>query len=39
MNLVKLIIKLAELCNLLHDLFPHEERRVKHGVILAVEDS
>lgn len=36
--LVKLFIKLAELGNFLHDLLPHEERCVEHGVVLAVED-
>lgn len=37
-HLVQLFIKLAELGDFLHDLFPHEEWRVKHGVLLAVED-
>lgn len=36
--LVKLFIKLAQLGDLLHDLLPHEERRVEHGVLLAIED-
>ena len=37
-HLVKLLVKLAELGDFLHDLFPHEEGRVQHGVLLAVED-
>lgn len=36
--LVKLFIKLAELGDFLHDLLPHEERSVEHGVFLVVED-
>lgn len=36
--LVKLVIKLAELGHLLHNLFPHKERRVEEVVAPAVED-
>lgn len=36
--LVELLIKLAELGHFLHDLLPHEEGRVEHGVALAVQD-
>lgn len=36
--LVKLFVKLAELGDFLHDLFPHKEGRVQHGVIPAVEN-
>lgn len=34
--LVQLVIKLAELGDFLHDLFPHEEWCVEHGVLLAM---
>lgn len=36
--LVELLIELAELSHFLHDLLPHEERRVERGVVLAVQD-
>lgn len=36
--LVELLIKLAELGHFLHDLLPHEEGRVEHGVALVVQD-
>lgn len=37
-NLVELIVKLAELSDLLHDFFPHEEGCVQEVVVLAVQD-
>lgn len=36
--LVQLFVKLAELGHFLHDLLPHEEGRVQHDVVLAMED-
>lgn len=37
-NLIELFIKLAQLGNLLHNFFPHEEGCVEEVVVLTVQD-
>lgn len=37
--LIELLVELAELGHLLHDLFPHEEGCVEHRVVLTVQDT